>query len=243
MAAAREAAGAQARWLQDTAFDAEQFENDLIAGGLRLDQATMAAVRHAVDQLDAASAGWDQVTVELGKHGQGEEYAASGHAAGTDFLAPGGSSQARPGEESGAVPAAGHLAVERWPIEKIGALRSGNNPELTVEEEHQLRMAGQGNPYRNDTLRAEHFGFPDARAYQQHTTDSMRARGQVNAVEYRYEYDYANPDGWQAPRVPTMTTGHHRYSGARILGWSHMDIKLQGPYGSQDKPVPGFEGR
>lgn len=240
MAAAREAAGAQARWLQDAAFDAEQFENDLIAGGLRLDQATMAAVRHAVDQLDAASAGWDQVTVELGKHGQGEEYAASGHAASTDFLASDGSSQTRTGPDSGPATAVGsHLDVERWPIERIGALRSGNNPRMTVEEEHQLRMAGQGNPYRNDTMRAEYRGFPDARAYQQHTTDSMRARGQVNPVEYRDEEDYDN--GRRGVFAETMTTGHHRYSGARILGWTHMDIKRQGPYGSQDKPVPGFE--
>jgi hypothetical protein len=59
----------------------------------------------------------------------------------------------------------------------------------------------------------------------------MRDRGQVNPVEYRYEYDYSSRDPVKAPRLPPMTTGHHRYSGARILGWTHMDIKRQGPHG------------
>lgn len=99
MAGARQAAGAQARRLQEAALDGEQLENDLIAGGLRLDQATMAAVRHAVGQLEAASASWDRVTAELGKHAQGEEYAASGHAASTGFLgSDGGSPPAAEGE-------------------------------------------------------------------------------------------------------------------------------------------------
>ena len=86
IAAARQAADTQGRRLQEAALDGEQFENDLIAGGLRLDQATMAAVRHAREKLELASAGWDRVTAELGKHAQGEEYAASGHAASTEFL-------------------------------------------------------------------------------------------------------------------------------------------------------------
>ena len=47
---------AQAQNLQAAALDGEQFENDLIAGGMRLDQSTMAAVRHAIEQLEAASA-------------------------------------------------------------------------------------------------------------------------------------------------------------------------------------------
>jgi hypothetical protein len=144
------------------------------------------------------------------------------------------------GHRQGKGPAlADNLDTERWPIERIGALRSGNNPEMTVEEEHQLRMAGQGMPHQSDSLRARTFGFPDAQAYQQHVTDLMRDLGLINVVEYRDERTSWDDD---SPLVRTLTTGHHRYSGARLLGWTHMDIKRQGPYGSRDKPVPGFKG-
>ena len=216
-----------------------------------------AAVGALDDYADAAAAAADQMAAArqrfAGHYAEVRQFAAGGGVlpyngrwmTGENHRAPSaaGGEDARREPEAGTMTAADHLDVERWPIEKIGALRSGNNPELTVEEEHQMRMAGQGHPHRNDTMRAEAFGFPDARAYQQHVTDSMRDRGQVNPVEYRDEYDYSQPDPVKAPRLPTMTTGHHRYSGARILGWTHMNIKRQGPYGSQDKPVPGFEGK
>jgi hypothetical protein len=103
--AARRAAGDQARSLQATALDAEQFENDLIAGGLRLDQGAMTAVQHAITQLGLAADAWEQVITQLSKHAQGEEYAASGHAASTAFLAGDGGGLAAAGE--GASPAPG----------------------------------------------------------------------------------------------------------------------------------------
>jgi hypothetical protein len=86
--AARTVARNLADGLRGSATSAEQFECDLIAGGMGKDQQTMAAVRHAMEQLAMAAAAWDTVINELSKHAQGEEYAATGHAAKTEYLQP-----------------------------------------------------------------------------------------------------------------------------------------------------------
>ena len=116
MAAARQSAGAQVRRLQEAARDGEQFENDLIAGGLHVDQATMTVVRHAINQLEVAAAAWDCVTAELGKHDQGEEYAGSGHAARTEFL---GGAAGKESERLGAMQIPGAISEE---LESAGLL-------------------------------------------------------------------------------------------------------------------------
>jgi hypothetical protein len=86
--AARQVALGEAAKLRSTALASEQFENDLIAGGMAGDMGTMAAVQHAQEQTALAAAAWDHVAAELSKHAQGEEYAASGYAASTGYLGP-----------------------------------------------------------------------------------------------------------------------------------------------------------
>ena len=84
--AARQVALGEAAKLRSAALASEQFENDLIAGGMASDMGTMQAVQHAEEQTALAAAAWDHVAAELGKHAQGEEYAASGYAASTGYL-------------------------------------------------------------------------------------------------------------------------------------------------------------
>ncbi len=84
--AARQVATGQADSMRDAANRSEQFENDLITGGMDNDSATMAAVRAAQELTAQAAAAWASVKSELDKHAQGEEYANTGHAAKTEFL-------------------------------------------------------------------------------------------------------------------------------------------------------------
>jgi hypothetical protein len=75
-----------------------------------------------------------------------------------------------------------HLSGAQFmPIEKVGQMRSGNFPGMTVEEEYQARMRGEAPQRQNDDARARHHGFRDASDYQAAITGSIRTRGMVNA--------------------------------------------------------------
>jgi hypothetical protein len=136
-----------------------------------------------------------------------------------------------------------HLSGAQFmPIEKVGQMRSGNFPGMTVEEEYQARMRGEAPQRQNDDARARHHGFRDASDYQAAITGSIRTRGMVNAPEFRHDQVWNDDrEDYDRTGTQTMTTGHHRYTAARNLGWTHLPVKEQGPYGSDNRPVPGWK--
>ncbi|HEY3958681.1 MAG TPA: hypothetical protein VGM53_35410 [Streptosporangiaceae bacterium] len=84
--AARQAASQQAQHMQAAVSGGEQYANDLLAGGMGNDKATMAAVATAQEATANAAQAWQNVINGLNSHQQGEEYANTGRAAKTDFL-------------------------------------------------------------------------------------------------------------------------------------------------------------
>lgn len=71
---------------QAAASGLEQYENDLIAGGMGQDMETLNGIRAAKEMTEQAAAEWQKVVTGLQKHTQGVEYANTGFAAKTEFL-------------------------------------------------------------------------------------------------------------------------------------------------------------
>lgn len=124
--------------------------------------------------------------------------------------------------------ASDHLGVQFWPIEKVGALRSGNHRGMTLEQEHAARSApGEVRDYEN--RRAQHHGFADADEHLGALKTHIAASGIANPPTYRDDGD-----------GDMMTSGAHRYMAARELGWKTLPVK---PWdGSGTKPVEGWRG-
>jgi hypothetical protein len=86
--AARQAAAAEATQLGARVSGWEQLTADLIAGGMGKDRQTMALAAQVQEHLANAQAAAAAFVASLNKHAAGEEYAATGHAAKTEFLQP-----------------------------------------------------------------------------------------------------------------------------------------------------------
>jgi hypothetical protein len=86
--AARQAAQAEATQLGARVGGWEQLIADLIAGGMGKDPQSMALAAQVQEHLATAQAAAQAFIASLGKHAGGEEYAATGHAAKTEFLQP-----------------------------------------------------------------------------------------------------------------------------------------------------------
>lgn len=76
----------QAERLEAVATGSEQLENDLLAGGLEADDATLSKVRSAAHLTSSAAQAWRAVDAGLDGHAAGVAYAGSGIAAKTSFL-------------------------------------------------------------------------------------------------------------------------------------------------------------
>lgn len=83
---ARQVVSKQSDSMAGVAANSEQLVNDLLAGGMGNDAGTMAAVQHAQELTQQASAAWAAAHQGLMGHQEGEEYANSGKAAKTEFL-------------------------------------------------------------------------------------------------------------------------------------------------------------
>jgi hypothetical protein len=83
---ARQIAMRQAQGLQSAVSGGEQYVNDMLAGGMGADAATIQAAQTAQEATAAAAAAWAQVVSGINKHTAGEEYANSGIAAKTEYL-------------------------------------------------------------------------------------------------------------------------------------------------------------
>jgi hypothetical protein len=83
---AREAAGRQAEEVRGAAANSEAYLNGLVAGDMNNDRELMAEFAGAQEATSQAATQWAAVVTALNAHGQGEEYAKSGHAGNMDFL-------------------------------------------------------------------------------------------------------------------------------------------------------------
>lgn len=113
--------------------------------------------------------------------------------------------QAGPSDRGG-VPA-GH-----WPLSRVGKLQSGNERDMTVEQEYQSKEIG-GNYSPNDFERAKRAGFGHPRDYQADITASVKAKGILSAARASFG---------------ALDEGYHRYAAARQLGLQSMPVQESG---------------
>lgn len=95
-----------------------------------------------------------------------------------------------------------------WPLSRVGALRSGNERDMTVEQEYQ-RKEVQGKYSKNDFERARVYG-QHPRDYQAGITAHIRQHGIINAAQASYG---------------VLDEGYHRYAAARQLGLQSMPVQ------------------
>jgi hypothetical protein len=96
-----------------------------------------------------------------------------------------------------------------WPLSRVGALQSGNEPGITVEQEYQRKEVG-GRYSPNDHEVAGRAGFAHPRDYQADITRHVAEHGIINA---------ARVSGG------TLDEGYHRYAAARQLGHKKMPVQ------------------
>jgi hypothetical protein len=99
-----------------------------------------------------------------------------------------------------------------WPLSRVGALQSGNEPGLTVEQEYQRKAVG-GHYSPNDHERARQAGHDSPAAHQADITGHVRRHGIINA---------ARTSGG------VLDEGFHRYVAARQLGHKTMPVRESG---------------
>lgn len=99
-----------------------------------------------------------------------------------------------------------------WPLARVGRLRSGNEPGMTVAQEYQ-RKAVRGLYSVNDWERARRAGFAHPRDHQRDITEHIRQHGIVNPAQADYG---------------TLSEGFHRYVAARQLGLRTLPVKKTG---------------
>lgn len=97
----------------------------------------------------------------------------------------------------------------QWPLSRVGALQSGNEPGMTVEQEYQRKAVG-GNYSPNDHERARQAGHDSPSAHQADITEHVKRHGIINA---------ARVSGG------TLDEGFHRYVAARQLGHKTMPVQ------------------
>lgn len=118
-----------------------------------------------------------------------------------------------------------------WPMEKVGQLQSGNVRGMTVEQEYQHRKAGtHPDIAANDSLRAERKGFGSASEYLGSLANHIASNGLVNGGTHRDDGDGS-----------MLTSGAHRYTALRDLGWKNMPMReWDGGDSVQNQPVNGW---
>lgn len=94
------------------------------------------------------------------------------------------------------------------PLAKVGKLRSGNDPRMTVEQEFQKKVV-QGQYSANDIARAARYG-QTPRQYQAEITEHIRQHGVINAAQVS--------DG-------VLDEGFHRYAALRQLRRRTVPVK------------------
>jgi hypothetical protein len=105
--------------------------------------------------------------------------------------------------------ASDHLSAVQWmPLSRIGQMRSGNDYNMTVEQEYQAKKAGRFS--ENDMARSG--GNPQAR--QQEITSNIARHGQLNPAQWEHYEGYE----------PTLSEGAHRYAAHRDLGNVGMPV-------------------
>lgn len=96
-----------------------------------------------------------------------------------------------------------------WPLARVGRLKSGNEPGLTVAQEYrQKAILGKYSP--NDFERARRAGFAHPREHQADITEHIRQHGIINAAQASYG---------------TLDEGYHRYAAMRQLRKRTMPVK------------------
>ena len=98
---------------------------------------------------------------------------------------------------------------DSWPLSRVGALQSGNEPGMTVEQEYQSKEVG-GNYTPNDHERAKRAGFGHPRDYQADITRHVAEHGIINAAQ---------------ASGGTLDEGYHRYAAARQLNHKTMPVQ------------------
>jgi hypothetical protein len=102
------------------------------------------------------------------------------------------------------------------PMTFVGAMQSGNNPNMTVEEEYQTkRKRGEFQP--NDFNRLMP-GIKDPQQHQDEITSHIDQHGQINPIQF------SAYKGHQT----TLDEGYHRYAAHRDLGLEGIRAKYYG---------------
>lgn len=107
-------------------------------------------------------------------------------------------------------PPQGRAAVTpAWPLERVGRLKSGNEPGLTVAQEyHRKEILGQYSP--NDFERARQAGHAHPRDRQAAITAHIAANGLINPAQ---------------ASEGNLDEGYHRYAAMRELRQRTLPVK------------------